>query len=506
MVMPSSSDLRMEFAPVSKDPMVAAYQTVLAPQDPTLARSPGKGVALYDEIRRDPHAHAVLQKRAMEVTAREWTVTAASDKRADKRAAELVEKALKGIDFDRLTRGLLGAVLYGYAVAEVVWKVDDGLWLPDKIKVRRQRRFKFTADGELRLITREAMFDGVPVPDRKFIVHRYALDHTDDDPYGLGLGSVLFWPAWFKRQVLGHWLGATERYAEPDLKLTYEGNYDEALEKQLLAAAARRAGNKVMALPSTVTAELLEAANAGGADALNALSRYLDEMMSEAVLGETLSTNAGDVGSQALGNVHNAVRLAIAKADSDLQSATINESLVRWIVDANAVGGAYPSVWRVFEEEEDLSKRADRDTKIVAMGYRPASVDYVNETYGGDWVDTKAPVDPTAPAGAIAAPPQTDAQAALAAAFADAAAGAPPDQLAPLVDRLAKVADGPIADTIERIRQEANAATTLEDFATRLLILSGDLSIDDLAMDFEQALTVAALGGAVSVAGEADGG
>lgn len=497
-----SSDLRIEFAPLAKDPMVSAFQAVIVPQDPTLAQSGSKGISLYDEIRRDPHAHAVLQKRAMEVTAREWTVTAASDKRSDKRAAELVEKALKGIDFDRLTRGLLGAVLYGYAVAEVIWKVDDGLWLPDKVKVRRQRRFRFSPDGELRLVTREAPFEGVAVPDRKFIVHRFALDHTDDDPYGLGLGSVLFWPAWFKRQVLGHWLGATERYAEPDLKLTYEGEYDAAKEKQLLAAAAARAGNKVMALPSSVQAELLEAANAGGSDALDTLSRYLDEMMSEAVLGETLSTNVGDSGSRALGDVHNAVRLAIAKADADLLSATLGETLVKWICDTNALTGARPSVWRDFGEEEDLDKRADRDTKIVAMGYRPASVDYVAETYGGDWVDTRAAGDPNA------APrlTQTPAQAALATAFAEAAAGASVDPLTPLVDRLAAAGDAPIAAMIERIRAEAEAATTLDDFAARLLVLSGDLSIDDLALDLQQALTVASFGGVASVGTIGDGG
>lgn len=499
--MPASKDLRMEVASVARDPWVAAYQMMLAPQDPTLVQAPHKGVTLYDEIRRDPHAHAVLQKRALEVTSREWRVDPASDRRIDRRAAEVVEKGLKRIDFDRTTRGLLGAALYGYAVAEVIWTVVDGEWLPDKVKVRRQRRFRFTVDGELRLLTREAGVHGIPVPDRKFIVHRWSLDHTDDDPYGLGLGSVLFWPSWFKRQVLGHWLRATERYAEPDLKLTYQGSHDVDLEKKLLAAAQSRAGNKVMALPASVTAELLEAANAGGGDALGALARYLDELMSEAVLGETLSTNVGESGSRALGDVHNEVRLAIAKADADLLSATINDSLVRWIVDINALGGTPPTVWRDFSEPEDLKARADRDVALDRMGYRPASVDQINETYGGEWVDTRAVTPPS-----DAADRPATAKEALATAFAEAAETGLADPLAPLVDRLATTAAAPIDAMIARIRAEAEAATTLEDFATRLLILSGDLSIDDLAGVFEQALTVASLGGVSSVEVPRDGG
>lgn len=499
--MTASNDLRMEIASLRRDPMVMQFQGLLSPQDPTLAHAGGKGVTLYDEIRRDPHAHAVLQKRALGVTSREWRVDAASDRRVDKRAAEVVEAALKAIDFDRLTRGLLGAVLYGYAIAEVIWEVRDGLWMPARTKVRRQRRFRFTVDGEPRLITREKTLDGEALPDRKFIVHRYALDYTDDDPYGLGLGSTLFWPAWFKRQVLGHWLRATERYAEPDLKLSYEGNYSKETETQLLASAAMRAGNKVLALPSTTTADLLEAANSGGSDALGALSRYLDDMMSEAVLGETLTTNVGASGSRALGDVHNEIRVEINKADADLLSATLNDTLVRWIIDVNALPGAYPQVWRDFEEPEDLAARADRDQKLDQMGYRPASIDYVNETYGGDWVDTRSP-PPANPTANPTPPGQTPAQNALATAFAEASL---PDPLAPLVDRLSQTAEAPIGDMIARIRAEAEAATTLEDFATRLLVLSGDLSVDDLATAFEQALTVAAFGGAASVEVPANG-
>lgn len=495
--MATQAEMKAEIASIARDPYLPQYAGVLGPQDPTLAaRGGAAGVALYDEIRRDPHAHAVLQKRALEVTSREWQVIAASDRRADKRAADLVERALRRIDFDRLTRGLLGATLYGFAVAEVIWEVVAGEWLPQACKVRRQRRFRFDAAENLRLLTRESGFDGIVVPARKFIVHRYALDHTDDDPYGLGLGSVLYWPAWFKRQVLGHWLQAVERHAEPDLKLTYQGQYNRDLEQQLLATAVSRARNKVMALPDSVQAELLESASNGGADALSSLSRYLDEMLSVAVLGETLSTSGGDNGSRALGEVHNDVRLAIAKADADLLSATIHQSLVRWLVDINMPGAGYPAVWRDFSQVEDLDKRADRDVKIKGMGYRPRNVDYINETYGGDWVETTPPPapaqDPTAVPGG--------ARAALAAAFAEA--GTDIDPLAPMVDRLAAAAQPSISAMIDRIRAEMDRSSDLADFAQRLLALSPDLSIDELGDIMSEAMQVAHLAGRASVVDE----
>ncbi len=322
-------------------------------------------------------------------------VTPASDRRADRKAAELVENQLKGLGFDRLTAGLMGAVLRGYAVGETIWELRDGVWWAANAKVRKARRFRFTPDGDLRLLTRESSLDGVPVPPRKFIVQRYSLDGEDDDPYGLGLGSVLFWPAWFKRQVLAHWLKSSEKLTDPTVSATYPGGYDEEKQKKLLVSIRAMARDAGIVVPEGVVVKLLEAASDRNDGQAN-LARYLDEMMSEAVLGETLTTSAGTNGSRALGEVHNDVRVAIAKADADLISATINDTLVRWIVELNMPGAGLPQVWRSFEEPADLSAQASRDKTLYDMGYRPRSVDYVNETYGGDWVDTQPPPEPPA--------------------------------------------------------------------------------------------------------------
>lgn len=475
-----------EIASIERDPMVPAFQGVLAPSDETLRlRGGGQGYGLYDEIRRDPHAFAVLQKRSLEVVSREWHVLAASDRLRDRKAAEFVETQLKALNFDRLTRGLMGAVLKGFAVGEVMWVLKDGLWTVPKVKVRKQRRFRFTVAGELRLITRENGFDGEPVPDRKFIVHRHSIDDDDDDPYGVGLGTVLFWPAWFKRQVLAFWLKASEKFAGPTVLATYQGDYDKARQDQILTAIRTMQNDAGLVVPQSVVVTLLEAQRAGGGDAFEALNRYLDELMSEAVLGETLSTNSGQRGARSLGEVHNDVRIAIAKADADLVSATINDSLVRWLVEVNLPGAAPPTVWRDFSEAEDLDKRVQRDKAIFDMGYRPKSSDYINETYGGEWVEKQS-----------APPPEAqDAAEKLGALFAEAAGA---DPLAPLVDRLEEAAQPAIDAMLARIREAVMSASSYEDLAERLLSLG--LAPDELAAAIEAAATVAELAGRAEVA------
>lgn len=477
-----------EVASVQRDPLVPLFTKTLEPADDTVRmRGGGKGVGLYDEIRRDSHAFAVLQKRKLEVIAREWQVMPASDRLKDKKAAELVETQLKGFSFDRVCRGLMGAVLKGFAVGEVIWELRGGIWTAANIKVRKQRRFRFTPDGELRLITRESGFDGIELPSRKFIVHRHSIDDDDDDPYGLGLGTVLFWPAWFKRQVLANWLKASERFAAPTVKANYPGTFDEERQKQLLTVIRQLANDAGIVVPEGVVVELLESTRAGGGDGHEKLARYLDEMMSEAVLGETLSTNSGERGARSLGEIHNEVRIAIAKADSDLLSATINETLVKWIVELNMPGSAQPAVWRDFSEAEDLDQRAKRDEAIVGMGYKPKSVDYINETYGGDWIEK--------PAEAPAALPGADPKVALEALFADKTPL--PDPAAELAEQLDALAQPIVEAMLDEIRGAFAEATGYDDLAQRLLSLG--LSPDQFGALLQQATIAADLTGRAEV-------
>jgi phage gp29-like protein len=506
-----------EIAGVDRDPYVANWQTTLDPSDETLkTRAGGKGLSLYDEIRRDPHAFSVLQKRSLEVVSREWQVDPASDRLRDRRAAELVEAQLKALDLDRLTRGLMGAVLKGFSVGEIIWRNEAGIWTAAAVKVRRQRRFRFTVGGELRLIVRNGgssgSFDGEAVPDRKFVVHRHSIDDDDDDPYGVGLGSVLFWPAWFKRQVLAHWLQASEIHAEPTIRAAYQGAYDEARQRQLLDALVAARRTRGLVVPDSVTIELLEAARGGGGEGFEALSRYLDELMSEAVLGETLSTNSGERGARSLGDVHNSVRLAIAKADSDLICQTLNRTLVRWIVEVNMPGAAAPRVWRDFSEPEDLQGRATRDRTLHDMGYRPADPEgYMAETYGGDWVVREprpltTPMTNAADGDAVSLDASAGTRLArqaddrLGALFADPPA-APADPLDPLKERLMDAAAPILRGWVEAVREQVLLASSYEDLAQRLLALSGDrLDPADLGAIMQQALAVAHLGGAAVIA------
>nr|WP_319388183.1 DUF935 family protein [uncultured Cohaesibacter sp.] len=475
-----------EIATVLTDPFIPNYTGVLQPTDEVLLARGGAGaLKIYDEIRRDPHAYAVLSKLKLEVISREWQVFKASDSALDIKVADFVESQLKAINFDRLTKGLLGAVLKGFAVAEIIWYLDEGQWKPQKVKVKKQRRFRFNMEGELRMLTRSNTMDGEAVPDRKFVVHRHSIDDDEDDPYGVGIGSVLFWPAWFKRQVLAHWLRGTEKHATPTTKAQYDGGFDQTKQDQLIAALRQMANDTNIVIPSTVDLSLLESTGKGGGAEYEKLSRYLDELMSEAVLGETLSTNSGERGARSLGEIHNEVRIAIAKAAADLVCETVRDSLVRWMVEANYPGAAIPEVWRDFSEAEDLNAKIERDTKIAAMGYEPANADYINETYGGSWVKKDGNAVPASNDGVTPS-------------FADPEP-AEVDPAGSLADQMEVLGTPVIDEMLAAIRTEFEEATSYEDLSLRLARLSNEMGIGNLASLMEQGTLLSLLEGHDSV-------
>lgn len=350
-------------ATVANDITITNFSDRLVPLDDTLAARGGvKGLKIYDEIERDTHAWAVLQKRKYELIGREWLVDPASDDDGDIEVAEFIRDTLGRLPFDRICLDLMDATLKGFSVCEIVWQERDGKIIPAEIVSLDQRRFIFDADWRLRLLTREDMIGGEPVPDRKFIVHRFNV--KGNNPYGLGLGSILFWPVLFKRQGYSFWLKFLEKYASP----TPYAEAPTLLPKQqrdLLSALERISQGSAITVPIGTKLNFLEATRAAPAS-YETFARYWDEQISETVLGETLSTNIGSVGSQAAAQVHTEGKSQIIDADGDLLSDTLDNTLIKWLVEFNFPGRANPRVYR---------KRPTNDKAIAEAAQATAKAD-----------------------------------------------------------------------------------------------------------------------------------
>lgn len=363
---------------------------VLSNLDKTvLARGGGRGLELYDDVERDPHAYAVLEKRKRAPLSRPWDVKPRAKRLRAQKAADFVRDALWGL-FDDLCYNMADAILKGFAVIEVIWDNVDGQILPVALKGRDPRRFYFDQNNRLLLrVNKEANGpqSTIYLPERKFIVLTF--NGRYDNPYGQGLGGKIWWYVFFKREMEKLYANGLEKFAIPPvIGSTPEGMTDDESVRKVFDMLQALASDSTLVKPASVEVDTLNIPSYDPNAFKVAIDHYNEEI-SKAVLGETLTTNMGKTGSRAATETHNDVRLELTQADSDVMCAVINNTLVKWIIEFNFPGNTdYPLVFRDLTIAEDMTKRAQRDAIISSMGFKP-KLEYIQEMYGGLWEEVQ---------------------------------------------------------------------------------------------------------------------
>jgi phage gp29-like protein len=408
-----------------------------------------------------------------------------SESSTDTAAAEFVKESLDK-DLDGLWLSLADGLLKGFAVVEVMWeRTSDKKILPKEFRAVDQRRFRFLENlkrpggWELRLLTYEEPLTGIEVPERKFIV--FTFGSRDGNPYGIGLGQKLYWAAYFKRALMRYWLQHTERFASPMIAGEYPAGFSndeinvylENLQKAgRIGAIAVPAGQKITALTQGTTGDPYERA-----------VRYFDEEMSKTVLGETLTTTMGQVGSYAASQTHNEVRLELAQSDAELICETLNRTIVRWIVELNCPGAEPPKMVRKVEVPADLKAEAEKDQALKAVGYQPTP-ERIERVYGTDYekVQEPPPVPPGKPGE-------------KAPAFAEHSS--PSSNVDRQVDRA--MAETDLSGVIDPLRKIVKDARSLEDLRDKLDHAYSELDATAFMEKMAEAFQVAAFMGRYDV-------
>lgn len=458
---------------------------ILYPQDPTLRTRGGAwNYQIYEQALADPRVRSAFEKRIGALAAFPIQLDPASDDPADVAAKDLVERAFNGFPFQRVCKDLLRAIIFGFSPVEIMWAIVDGEIMPVDAYRRDPRRFRFAADYSLRLIDWTNVLYGLPVPDRKFIVHTF--DRHDGDPYGRGLGSILFWPALFKRQNLAAWLIHNDKFASPTVHGKHPADADETVKEKLLASCSVVALQTAIITDSETEIDLLEASHAGGSDTYGALDDKLNDDISEVLLGATFAANSGALDGGSGAEADTSDRLELAKADAGDLVETLAKTLIQWIVDLNIPAAKPPVLSWLIDAEEDLVKRAQVDNTIHSWGFDP-SPEYVTKTYGGEWTKSAPPPPPPNPFGLPAQgdPPPQFAEPTPAGTLA----------IAKLAERGADQVGDTIAGWVGMVRQLLGQAGSLEEARDRLTELYPQMSGAMFAEIMNQALQLGDLTG-----------
>ncbi len=452
---------------------------LLTPYDSVLRTRGGNDLVIYEQVLSDPEVKATFGQRQLAVTQCEWQVDAGGTKRIDKQAADFLREQLQHIGFDNITTKMLFGVFYGYAVAEIIYKPDGSRLVIDRVKVRNRRRFRFSPEGELRLLTPTSMTEGIPAEAPYFWNFQTGADN-DDEPYGLGLAHWLYWPVLFKRNGIKFWLMFLEKFGMPTAVGRYDSDASDSERARLLAATRAIQTDAGIIMPKGMELDLLEAARSGTAD-YKALCEVMDATIQKVVLGQTASTQ-GTTGRLGNDDLQTEVRDDIIKADADLICESFNLNVARWLTQWNFPGAALPTVYRVTEESADLDRLAERDERLTRIGYRP-TLARVEQVFG----DGYEPV----PAGSLV-PGLEGGMPPVAFAATVPAAQEVPTHMVEQIDRVTQ----PVVEAwLTQIGDLVDEATSLEDLRDRLFDLIPDMSIEQYGHALQEAFVAARLAG-----------
>jgi phage gp29-like protein len=131
-----------------------------------------------------------------------------------------------------------------------------------------------------------------------------------------------------KRGGFGDWAQFAEIFGMPVRKYTYDAADAEAREATMLDAESQ-GGASVFLCPEGTNLEFIESGNKTGSnDLYSGLVDRCNAEISKAVLGNTLTTEASETGTQALGTVHSKVEDALFQKDLRFVLNLLNYDMV----------------------------------------------------------------------------------------------------------------------------------------------------------------------------------
>jgi hypothetical protein len=358
----------------SSSPFTGQGNTIVRPNDDLLIQKGGnRALVVYQRLLYDEQVQACFRKLMQEVTSRPWYVQQYSDKPGDLAVRDFVAEVLEEMNIDDIYTGMAECLISGFSVGEIMWKKTKRGVVPFDVRMRDQRRFVFQESEDaqtgftMRCLTFNRMFEGVELPQRKFVVNRYWVSHNGD-PYGASLGRILYPLVKFRRRAIESYVLYGDRYATPT-----------AVAKAPLSASTREldtlyghlsnlSQETAMILPEGYELEFV--VPSGSPEVFKNLIDYIDREISLIICGEDEAGQA-EAGSRASSQVANTIRVVRASEISEMLSKTLTQTLVRWIVDLNfGIDVAAPSLTREFRIEESPLTMPDVSL-LIQSGYTP---------------------------------------------------------------------------------------------------------------------------------------
>lgn len=444
---------------------------------------------------KDAHVFAEMSKRRRVLLGLEYSIVPPpnADKKEEANAEFLKEVITDIPDFEDIILDATDGIGHGFSCLEMEWQRSQNTWLPDNVEHRPQSWFCLDRATRTELRLRDMTPDGQQLQPFTWIVHT----HRAKPGYltRAGLHRVLAWPFVFKAFSVRDLAEFLEIYGLPLRLGKYQSGADDNEKATLMRAVAGIGHAAAGIIPEGMSIEFEEAAK-GQSDPFMAMINWAEASQSKAILGGTLSSTAANTGlGSSQSDVQNEVRKDLRDSDAKQIQGTLTRDMLYPILALNGKADNPRRCPRLkFEtaDQEDLDAKSKRDKTIFDMGYRP-SLEYINETYGGDWT-------------AIEKEPPKGETSTAAAKTKSAEAGASESGIVEqMTTRLEAETAPAIEQTLNDIRQlmagMEGAGESLEALPEKLMALYAYLEPEEMANRIQLALAAAELAGMHEVEG-----
>ena len=314
---------------------------------------------MYESALLDLHLSGVLAKRTRAV--KRLPIEFQRDGQPDER----INEQLASPWFKRFREDVLMSHFWGFSLFQFYLDQDGYInynLIPRKhFDPIKQQILKFQGDQS-----------GIPLdtfPNTLFV----------GDPRSLGIFAKLLPAVLYKRGNIADWARFCNIFGIPIREYTYDAG-DEEARRRLIADARRQGSNTVYIHPKESSLNLLESGNKSGSSELfRTFNEYWDKQISINVLGNTLTTDAQETGTQALGTVHQEEENEMNQEDREFILDILNYNLtdIFAALGFNTEGGKF--VYAA-NDKINASQHINIVSQLNAMGL-PMDHDYLYETF-----------------------------------------------------------------------------------------------------------------------------
>lgn len=291
---------------------------------------------------------------------------------------------------DILTQVITPSFKGGAGHVEQVWDIAEGKFTYTDLIPRSPAKFKFDADNNTLLVT-EDNSDGIKVADNKFQTLTYRSEFGNK--YGFGIYEQVYKMYAMKKIVFPFWGQACEKKSTGITTVTLP-DYDIGKDnKEKLDTFLRNTRiNTGVILPNGVVVDIKHMSGDFSKD-FDMFIAAIDKAYAILILGQTLTSDIGNVGSRAAATVHNKVRQDILAADTLWIENFINDRIIMPYINYNFSNVKEYPKWRLSPDEgEDLKALAEVLDILTKLGFRTVPTEWIHEKFSIPIPDDGSPV------------------------------------------------------------------------------------------------------------------